>query len=168
MTELDEVWRDGADDGRLVRREVALERRIRDRSRNLEGENRADARVDGRVGCARRGLRTGREFIELEGSIHAVSVASGRVRLHALGEIGRLREVSARVPFVLRRLAMSRARTAGSTPLPQCCKVQRRRSTICSCARWLPSSGTDHWFSYRLARSSRSRGRSYPGAWGAP
>ena len=53
-------------------------------------------------------------------------------------------------------------------PLPQCCNVQRQRSTICFCARWLPSSGTGHWFSYRLARSSRSRGRSYPGAWGDP
>ena len=53
------------------------------------------------------------EFVELDGSLHAVSVASGQVRLHALGEIDPLREVLARVPFALRRLAMSRARTAG-------------------------------------------------------
>ena len=116
MTELDEARRDGAADGRLVRRQVALERRIRDRSRNLEGENRAAGlrtRESTDELVARVGDSALVEFIELEGSLHAVSVASGRVRLHTLGEIGPLREVLARVPFVLRRLAMSRSRTAG-------------------------------------------------------
>ena len=92
MTELDEARRDGADDGPLVRRQVALERRIRDRSRSLEGDNRATGlrtreSVDELV--AHVGDSALVEFIELEGSLHAVSVASGRVRLHALGEIGR-------------------------------------------------------------------------------
>jgi len=116
MAELDEARRDGAEDGPLVRRQVLLERRVRDRSRSLEGDNHAtDVRTRESVDelVAHVGDSALVEFVELEGSLHAVSVASGRVRLHTLGEMGPIREVLARVPFALRRLARARGRTAG-------------------------------------------------------
>lgn len=116
MAEMDEARRDGADDRPLVRRQILLERRIRDRSRSLDGDNhatdlRAQESVDELV--AHVGDSVLVEFIELDGSLRAVSVASGRVRLHTLGEMGRIREILARVPFALRRLARARGKTAG-------------------------------------------------------
>ena len=116
MAELDEARRDGADDRPMVRRQIVLERRIRDRSRSLEGDNHATA-MRTRESVAELVAHVGDsalvEFIELDGSLHAVAVASGRVQLHTLGDMGRIREVLTRVPFALRRLARARDRTAG-------------------------------------------------------
>ena len=132
MAELDEARRDGADDASLVRRQVVLERRIRDRSRVLEGDRHRTAlrtreSVDELV--AQVGDSALVEFIELEGSLHAVTVASGQVRLHALGELGRIREALSRVPFALRRLARARDRARrGRGRFRLCCNALQRRS----------------------------------------
>jgi len=116
MTELDEARRDGADDGPLVRRQVLLERQIRDRCRSLDGDNHAtDLRT--RESVSELVVHVGDaalvEFIQLDGNLHAVTVAGGRVRLHTLGQMGLIREMLVRFPFALRRLARATGRTAG-------------------------------------------------------
>ena len=119
MTELDEVWRDGADDGRLVRRQVALERRIRDRSRNLEGENRAPDcgresrrtswlrasgtphwsrvhRARGQYSCCQRGVRTSSSPRPRRDRPPPRGVGAGPVRPAAAGDVeGQDRRVDA-------------------------------------------------------------------------
>jgi tetratricopeptide (TPR) repeat protein len=102
---------DKVDDQRLVQRQVALERRIRDRCRTLEGAD-PDRRsqnpksvseliaplVDSAIV----------EFVELDGNLNAVTVAGGRVRLHCLGRLNVILEVLTHVPFALHRLAKPR------------------------------------------------------------
>ena len=116
MAELDEARRDGADDRPMVRRQIELERRIRDRSRSLDGGTHTTGRrTRGSVEELVAGVGDSAlvEFIELDGSLHAVTVAGGRVRLHTLGAMGPVRDMLVRFPFALRRLARAREHTAG-------------------------------------------------------
>ncbi|WP_146607331.1 CHAT domain-containing protein [Spongiactinospora gelatinilytica] len=104
--EINERRANDAPVGRLVHRQVALEREIRDYCRRQAGGSPAAAAVvsarevaGALSGCALV------EFVQLDDALHAVTVVDERVRLHRLGPYGPIRSLAERVPFALRRLA---------------------------------------------------------------
>jgi hypothetical protein len=94
------------DDRLLIRRQVALERRIRDRSRTLEksGNVSRERTVVSELVSAFSDA-TLLEFIEVNNERHAITVARGRVRIHPAGGRAEVQDLLKRVPFALRRLA---------------------------------------------------------------
>ena len=93
-------------------RQVALEQHIRDRSRVLRG-NRVDRPTDpatpGAIGKA-LGDWVLVEYVQRRGELFALTLVDGRARLHALGPLHVIADLTERVPFALRRMA---ATTAG-------------------------------------------------------
>ena len=107
VAEIDEARDEGTSDARLVRRQVLLERRIRDRCRTANardetgaGPNRSVADLVSQLGDAALV-----EFVETDGAVLAVTVVGGRTRLHHVGEAEEIRRAMAHVPFALNRLA---------------------------------------------------------------
>ena len=104
---------EGRSDGRvhddaLVRRQVVLEHRIRDRCRTLEGIRGADREgsrqtVAGLVGSFADTALV--EFFELDHLLYAITVAGGRVRLYSLCHSKAVHDLIVRIPFALRRMA---------------------------------------------------------------
>jgi tetratricopeptide (TPR) repeat protein len=104
----------------LGRRQLALERWIRDYHRRLPAEAEP-----GRSYAPRRGLvrsLTGRlgtaallEFIALDGTLQVVTVADGRIARHELGPASRVYELVDRVRFALHRLARHHSAEASKT-----------------------------------------------------
>lgn len=109
MTQIEELRDEGVEDAPLVHRQVALERRIRDRCRTLEGGSAAARGRDvlddlpGPLGEAALV-----EFAEIDGSLHAVTVSGGRCGMHALGDVEQVRRALELVPFALHRMARAR------------------------------------------------------------
>ncbi|HEY7147445.1 MAG TPA: CHAT domain-containing protein [Streptosporangiaceae bacterium] len=98
---------------RLIQRQVALERWIRDYCRRQEARP-ALAQLPGPVPArllARAlddrvlGDQALVEFAELDDVLYAVTLAGGRLRLHQLGPLGPVRQLIDRIPFALRLLA---------------------------------------------------------------
>jgi tetratricopeptide (TPR) repeat protein len=92
--------------GALVRRQVRLERQIRDRLRQLPadcgGPPPGPVRPEALAGAlADRALL---EYGQLDGELHAVTLVDGRVRWHVLGELAAVRDLVERIPFALRLL----------------------------------------------------------------
>ena len=114
MAEIDEARQAGRPTDAGIRRQVLLERRIRDRGRTLEAgvepRRMSHTQADLVAALDDHGLI---EFVHSEGHVHAVTVSGGRFRLHALGPLDALRQPLAHVPFALRRLAQPRAGEAG-------------------------------------------------------
>lgn len=115
----------GAGVNRLVQRQIALERRIRDHCRlQLEG-------VDGNpvdpVGVEELAGdlddQALLEFVVHGSDLHVLSVVRGRIRLHRIGPVDAVRELVDRVTFTLRRLghpaASPASRAAASALLRQ-------------------------------------------------
>lgn len=107
--ELDRARDEHRQAGPLVQRQMALERRIRDRSR-LGGNGGATSGQVGRpVPADRLAAALGDlaliEYVQLGGTLHALTVAGGRVRLHELGSLAPVADLVDRVHFALRRLA---------------------------------------------------------------
>jgi hypothetical protein len=118
MAEIEEARGGGSDqDVKLVRRQVALERRIRDRCRTLEGD-RADRPPWGRESVVELADSLSDaalvEFIDVEEALHAITVAGGRVRLHSLGVATEIQDVLRRLEFAMRRLASPRVHATGA------------------------------------------------------
>jgi len=113
MAEIDQV---GAARQRasLLGRQVALERAIRDYDRRRRGESLVDhARLPPMHGLAEAlGDAALVEFIELDDTMHVVTVIDGRVRLGQLGSLREARDVLESVPFALHRLARNQASPA--------------------------------------------------------
>jgi tetratricopeptide (TPR) repeat protein len=105
----------GKGTGRLLQRQVALEREIRDHCRRQDGDSPAAPAPP--VAAADLAAALGGaalvEYVHLDGVLHAVTLVDGRVRAHRLGPSGRVREMVDRVPFALRRLARHRSTAAG-------------------------------------------------------
>ncbi len=116
MSEIEEARGDGRPDEPLVARQVALERRIRDRCRTLtageqdEGGRRRRSTDELTAALGDAALV---EYVELAGRMHAVTLAGGRLRLHALGRAGDVRRALTHVPFALHRLARPQERSHG-------------------------------------------------------
>jgi tetratricopeptide (TPR) repeat protein len=93
---------------RLVQRQVALERLIRDHSRRQAHSGDAAAQssrpVPPRLLADALGDRVLVEFVHLDDVLHAVTVAAGRVGLHRLGPMAPIRQLVDRIPFALRLL----------------------------------------------------------------
>jgi tetratricopeptide (TPR) repeat protein len=103
-----EVERDaGRGTARAVQRQVALERRIRDHTRQRPGA-RPDPRSPGPVTPAALGAALGDaalvEYLQADGTLHALTLAGGRLRLHDLGPVAAVAALQQRLPFALHRL----------------------------------------------------------------
>jgi tetratricopeptide (TPR) repeat protein len=111
VAEIERTRAEGRSDDALVQRQVLLERRVRDRCRT---SNAAAGDQPRRLGqsvaelIAPLGDAALVEYVEVDGQVHAVTVAGGRVRLHTLGSADAILPVLAHVPFALHRLAERR------------------------------------------------------------
>lgn len=104
--EVEEATRAGRDARRLVRRQLALEEAIRQRTRRARGDGAAAREGDSLDGLtAALGDRAFVELLRVDGTLHAVAVAGGRTRLHALGSTAAVEREAETVRFSLRRLA---------------------------------------------------------------
>jgi hypothetical protein len=108
MQQIEQARSDGESTHALVSRQVALERRIRDRCRTLNAAgdsrgHRSSELVAGLV--ASLGDAALVEYVESDGTLYAITVVRGRVRLHGLGRLDDIRRDLTFTPFALRRLA---------------------------------------------------------------
>ncbi len=114
VAEIDQARGAGRGAARLVQRQVELEEAIRDHCRRQVGE--AALPAQGAVPLDSLGDALGDaalvEFVQLDGVLHAVTMARGRVRLHQLGPVAPLRDLVERLPFALHRLARHHAAAA--------------------------------------------------------
>lgn len=110
MAEIEERRLDErADDAKLLRRQVALEHRIRNRCRSLQGDGHAVTSPEPVRDVA--GLLGGSalvEYVELEQRLHAITIIDRRVRLHDLGAASEVTGCVRVLHFALRRLASAR------------------------------------------------------------
>ena len=106
-TDISEHRRAGRGSSRLVRRQITLEREIRDHRRRQRSEEsfQPTAPVPVPALAAALGDSALVEFIHLDGQLHAVTVIGGRVRLRRLQPLADIRDLIERVPFALHRLA---------------------------------------------------------------
>ncbi len=97
----------GRPTARLMTRRLELERAVRDRTRHLPA-GAADA-LRASVPPAEIAAALGEsalvEFVVSGPTLHAVTVAGGRILLHRLGELTQVAELIDRIPFALRRMA---------------------------------------------------------------
>lgn len=98
----------GEPTARLLHRQVELERRIRDRTRLLPAAAGADVPRPVFVGALAEALgeRALVEFVEADGTVLALCLVAGRLRLHALGSAAEVAGLLDRIPFALRKLAV--------------------------------------------------------------
>ena len=107
VSEIFQLRGSGGNTAPLARRQLALERRIRDYHRRLPAD-RVSIPSQGRlVPALCESLREAAllEFVSLDGTLHAVTVAGGRIQLCALGPVARAAELVDRARFALHRLA---------------------------------------------------------------
>jgi tetratricopeptide (TPR) repeat protein len=109
-----EIWenrRAGRRSSRLVRRQISLEREIRDHRRHQRSEEpfQSTAPVPMPVLSAALDSTALVEFIHLDGQLDAVTVVDGRVRLRRLQPLADILDLIERVPFALHRLARHKA-----------------------------------------------------------
>jgi CHAT domain-containing protein/tetratricopeptide (TPR) repeat protein len=108
LTELRATIRDaGGPNTRLAHRRVALERQIRDRSRLHRGSagGMLTAPVSVPILSTALGDQALIEFVQLDGTMFALSLVDGRLRKHELGPAAQLTDLIDRLPFALHRLA---------------------------------------------------------------
>ena len=116
VAELEKAALEGNDTTGLVRRQAALERAIRQRTRQAVGAGeREGSVVEAAALRAELGDATLVELVEVDGELHAVTVRAGGVRLHALGPLAAVATELDALRFALRRLA--RAGTSASPSL---------------------------------------------------
>ncbi|GAA1018073.1 CHAT domain-containing protein [Acrocarpospora pleiomorpha] len=113
VAEIGEARAAGQSAGGLAKRQLALEREIRDRCRRQAGESPRVRTRPVRPGELDLDDAALVEYVHLDDLLYAVTVADGRVRLHRLGPLPPIREIIDRVPFALRRLARHRSSSAG-------------------------------------------------------
>jgi len=105
VAELAEVRTAGTSREALVRRQVALERAVRERARHGRGPRGGPLTHPALAElCAALGDGALVEYIELDGRLHAVTVVAGRAQVHALGAAADVRQSLSHIPFALRRL----------------------------------------------------------------
>ncbi|WP_164984064.1 CHAT domain-containing protein, partial [Cellulomonas endophytica] len=113
VTEVEERRHAASPTDALVRRQVLLERRVRDRCREDPGAPGAtEHHPPLTVVRAALGDAALVEFAELDGVLHAVVVRRGRLRLHHLGPTAAVRAQTDLLPFALGRLALGAGRPA--------------------------------------------------------
>lgn len=108
VAELDEAALEGRDTGPLLRRQVALEGRVRRRARSAPGAREAVTAARLPAVHELLGDRALIEYIGLDGELHAVVLAGGRASLHHLGLRSDAERELTSLRFALRRLAHGR------------------------------------------------------------
>ena len=103
--EAEESRADTAAHAHAARRQAALERAVRDHVRSARRAAGAADRPGPDVIAAALGEEALVEFVEHRGSLFAVTVVDRRIRLTALGPSAAVLELTAHVPFALRRLS---------------------------------------------------------------
>ncbi len=100
----------------LERRQVVLERQIRDHDRRLPAEQLSSPSRPPpvRTLCGSLGDAALVEYVRLDGTLHAVTLASGRIRLCELGPAAHADEQIDRARFALHRLARHHASDASN------------------------------------------------------
>jgi tetratricopeptide (TPR) repeat protein len=95
----------GSDDPASLGRIARLERAVRDRARRASGAGeRAGRPLDTAALAAALGDRTLIEYVNVEGTLHAVTVAGGRARLHSVTSTSRVEDEVRFLVFALRRV----------------------------------------------------------------
>ena len=104
----------GGSTGALERRQMALERHIRDHYRRRPAEHvpRPARPLTLQALSAALGDAALVEFVDLDDMLYAVTVAHGRIRLRRLGPAARVHELLGRARFALHRLAHHHASEA--------------------------------------------------------
>ncbi len=106
----------GGSTASLERRQVQLERQIRDHDRRLPADQifRPQRRLPVRALCGSLGDSALVEFVRLDATLHAVTLAGGRIRLCQLGPAAEAYELIDRVRFAVHRLGRQHASDAGN------------------------------------------------------
>jgi tetratricopeptide (TPR) repeat protein len=114
VSEIDKARAGGQPIARLEQRQVALERRIRDRNRLLPGEvgEQGSGPVTPSVLGAELGERALIEFVQFDGRLHALTLVHGTVRRHELAAMAEITDLLDRIPFALHKLARRGGRSA--------------------------------------------------------
>ena len=118
MKEIEDRLGAGRGTGDLVQRQVRLERQVADRQRRLPPTDRSATMRPASLADigAELGGRALVEYIDLDGTLHAVTVVDGVARLTTLGPVEVIRDRIAHLTFALQRLAQTRtARSTAST-----------------------------------------------------
>jgi tetratricopeptide (TPR) repeat protein len=110
----------GTSTAAMARRQLTLEAWIRDYHRRLPAENEPGRSRTPRPNLFRSlsetlGPAALVEFILLDGTLHVVTLADGRIGQHALGPAGRVHDLTGRVRFALHRLARHQPAEASKT-----------------------------------------------------
>ena len=97
----------------LLGRIARMERLVRDRARRAAGGSapRLASPLTGPALADALGDRTLVEYVAVEGRLHAVAVADGRARVHAIAEVAAVHDEVQHLLFALRRLLASGAGT---------------------------------------------------------
>lgn len=100
----------------LARRQVSLERRVRDHRRLRPSEHDAPLPEPIRVGALSAALGGWGlvEFVQTDGDLMALTVAGRRLRMRPLGPAAAIAALAERLPFALRRLSRSDADPAAT------------------------------------------------------
>ncbi len=109
----DELRRAARPPDALLRKQVALERRIRERARFVPGWGGASPHLDVDDLADAVGGMALVEYLISDGRLLAVTLVDGRARLHDLGVVGDLDRLTSFLPFALRRLTTAAQRPAG-------------------------------------------------------
>ena len=113
--EIDQLRGAGRGVGKLVQRQVGLERRIRDHSRLQRGVpgGRLASPVTPRRLSGVLGDAALVEYVQLDGVLHGLSLVGGRLWMRAVGQAAEVAGLAERLPFALHRMAR-RTGTAAS------------------------------------------------------
>lgn len=116
VSEIFKLRSEGGNVRALQRRQMVLERQIRDHHRRLPPDpgTPPSRQLAARTLAESLGDAALVEFIHLDGRLHAVTVSGGRVRLSPLGPAAQAAELIGKALFALHRLARSKASDAGT------------------------------------------------------
>lgn len=118
MAEIEEARSDRTPTGGLVARQVALEREIRAQTMRSDGDGSPSTPTTRSPVPSLRQLATELgdtalvEYVDLSGSLYAVTLVDGRARLHRLGDDQYVRHCLDHLPFAFHRLASPVTRPA--------------------------------------------------------
>ena len=105
IIELRDSGQDGAAVARLERRQTALERQVRDHSRQRKGvSGQLPAPVAANVLAEQLGSAALLELVVFDGALLAITLVAGRTRLHSLGPMSHAEDLIDRIGFALHRL----------------------------------------------------------------
>jgi len=107
VAEIDEQHSAGRTTARLVQRQVALERHIRDYCRRQPGDPTTQAAAPVPLSSLIEALGHAAllEFIQLDETLHVLTVIDGHLRLREVGPVAQVRDLVEHVAFALHRLA---------------------------------------------------------------